>query len=147
MFLIVHQNKLVGWLVGWFEGFGEFDSWFVGFVFLFILIEVDNSRSLLYKQIYNGKTTPSFASMTSFLVIDLCNSAAPKNGIYKLQHDKYCLGNEEKIHNGNIQRSSGTFLDFQKLTAEGHRQCNLTLKLPLWVTAPMLANTPQEKGR
>lgn len=90
---------------------------------------------------------PSFFSITSFLVIELSNTAAPKNGIYKSQHDKYCLGNEEKIHNGSIQRSSGTFLlDFQKLTAEGHKQCNLTLKLPLWVTAQMLVNTPREKG-
>lgn len=90
---------------------------------------------------------PSFFSMTSFLVIELSSTAAPKNGIYKSQHDKYCLGNEEKIHNGSIQRSSGTFLlDFQKLTAEGHKKCNLTLKLPLWVTAQMLVNTPREKG-
>lgn len=43
--------------------------------------------------------------------------------------------------------SSGAFcLDLQKLTAEGHKQYNLTMTLPLQGTAQVLANT-QEKGR
>lgn len=44
------------------------------------------SRSLFYKQIHNYK-------ITSFLVTEYCNSAAPNNGIYKFQHNKYFSGN------------------------------------------------------
>lgn len=85
--------------------------------------------------------------MTSFLL--LCISGVPKDDIYKLQQDKYCLANEKKCSQWEHPERVWNFpsQDFQKLTAQGHKQCNLTLKLPLQGTAQMLANTTQEKGR